>query len=81
MNEYKFVEDEKGMGVMKKKVHQEGQPDTWVDDLKVPVYHNDEATKDYVNDRIADTIETMNLDEENGDVTVQYEDGRDNDSE
>ena len=71
MNEYRFTEEEKGMGIMQKKVGE----DSWVDDLKVPVYHNDQATKDYVNDRIADTIETMNLDENNGDVTVQYEDG------
>ena len=56
MNEYRFVENESGMGVMQKKVRQAGQPDAWVDDLKVPVYRHEYAKKKWVEDmiRIAD---------------------------
>lgn len=52
MNEYRFIEDANGMGVMQKKVRQQGQPDTWVDDLKTPVYRNEYAKKKWVEDMI-----------------------------
>ncbi len=51
MADYQFTE-ENGMGVLKKKVHHKGQPDTWVEDLKTPTSKFEYATKDYVNDKI-----------------------------
>ena len=56
MNEYRFIEDENGMGALQKKIRQAGQPDAWVDDLKVPVYRHEYAKKKWVEDmiRIAD---------------------------
>lgn len=73
MADYKFIE-ENGMGVLKKKVHHEGQPDTWEDDIKssLPSIPVDEQ---YVNDKIANVVEgTKFNDETNGDITVTCED-------
>ena len=72
MADYQFVE-ENGMGVLKKKVHHEGQPDTWEEDMKspVPAVPVDEQ---YVKDKIADVVESIEIaDETNGDITVSYE--------
>lgn len=50
MADYRFRETEDGMSVLEKKV--EGQPDTWVEDMKSPTPFAWIASKDYVNDKV-----------------------------
>ena len=50
MAHYRFVETEDGMSVLERKV--EGQPDTWVEDMKSPTPFFWIASKKYVNDKI-----------------------------
>lgn len=52
MADYRFRETEDGQSVLEKKVKHEGQPDTWVEDMKSPTPFFEIATKDYVNDKI-----------------------------
>ena len=72
MADYQFTE-ENGMGVLKKKVHHEGQPDTWEEDMKSPV-PSVSVDEQYVKDKIADVVNSIEIaDETNGDITVGYE--------
>lgn len=50
MADYRFRETEDGMSVLEKKV--EGQPDTWVEDMKSPTPFAWIASKDYVDDKV-----------------------------
>ena len=72
MADYRFVE-ENGMGVLQKKVHHDGEPDTWEEDMKSPVT-SVPVDEQYVKDKIADVVESIEIaDETNGDITVSYE--------
>lgn len=50
MADYRFRETEDGQSILEKKV--EGQPDTWVEDLKTHTPYFDFATKDYVKEKV-----------------------------
>lgn len=74
MNEYRFV-DKDGMGVLEKKIRHDGQPDTWEEDMKSPL-PTEPVDAEFVNQKIADTVNSINIaDETNGDITVEYDDG------
>ena len=80
MDQYKFVE-ENGMGVLKKKVHQKGQPDTWEEDMKTPL-PAEPVDEQYVNQKIAQVVDTIAIaDQTNGDITIQYDDGQEDNNE
>lgn len=50
MAQYRFRETEDGQSILEKKA--EGQPDTWVEDMKSPTPYFDIATKKYVNEKV-----------------------------
>lgn len=50
MAQYRFRETEDGQSILEKKV--EGQPDTWVEDMKSPTPFFGIATKKYVNKKV-----------------------------
>lgn len=55
MNQYIFTEND-GEGTLKKKVHQEGQPDTWEEDMRIPL-PTEPIDKEYVDKKVKEAEE------------------------